>query len=50
MEEKITKIKFLNFMTKDLPERKAGQFEGIVVCFLVMLSVGLFLSLLNWIL
>lgn len=45
MKEKITKIKLLNFMTKDLPERKAGQFEGFVVTFLVISCVGLILSL-----
>lgn len=36
MEERVTKIKFLNFMTKDLPERKAGQFEGVVVCVAIL--------------
>lgn len=46
MEEKITKIKLLNPITKDMPERKAGQFEGIVVSSFVILGTLLILSLL----
>ncbi len=46
MEEKTTKIRFLNPITKGMPERKAGQFEGIVVSSFVILGTLLILSLL----
>lgn len=46
MKREITKIKFLNFATKDMPERKAGQFEGVVIGISILLGVLLFLSIL----
>jgi len=45
MEENIFKIKLLNFMTKDMPERKAGQFEGVVIASLLISGIFIVLSL-----
>ena len=39
------KIKLLNFMTKDLTKRKAGQFEGVVITATLLSIVALLLSL-----
>jgi len=46
MQEKVTKIKLLNSITREMPERKAGQSEGIVVSSFVILGMLLVLFLL----